>query len=978
MAEIIKNFIHIIKSFIATLDPDLVTGIKGSLIASLIFLLIAFFFKELKRFFNSLFAHIFNLLRTRKSKIESIQIEGATIINKPFVARTVSFGKKQKFQAEDFYLAKQYEYCQWYGILKKWDIERGAYKKIIEEIKDSFTDEYRQPKIIALIHGRGGSGKSTLMRRLAIDCVTEDFCVLWINDKEITKFYENGISQLNKYSEIKFLVFIEDWYRIKQNTENANEIINSICYYSNVRVIIGDRTIDSSVSKEHIFNPDENIIELSVRENKNTIDKIIEKVPQWKLTAEMLLTKDNDYNSTLYLILWVIARTYKVKNKFTSENKIKSEGIIGHFQTIVESDLKAIAKHYSGLAKMLYYWGSIYSEKKKYIGFEVFIKLANFFSIEAYDSKYAFASNEIKPILDIYINKTIGLVKSAGQLPLIAFNHDILTDEGLSKAQISGWYKFDDSIKLQMLPIIINNGDDYSSSNYFNYTLSTINKEKFSNNERLGYLKTLFEKGNRENYLKWIFDKTLEINETEKTKFAIEILNDFIKYEYAIDLICNCLNQVKSTSAGHNAASYILSQKEFWKLPHQIVSIAMKTSKNENEKEDAALKILSQKEFWKLLPYQIVTTAMQILKNEKELEKAANNILMQEEFWKIYDSIVVIAMKISKNENEKEDAALKILSQKEFWKLPFEMVTSAMKILKNEEIKIKVASDILSQPNFFYLNHSIVVTAMKISKNVEEKENAALEIISQKDFFKLPKEIVVTSMKILKNDTVRKKAATDILSQPDFFILDKDIVSLALKISKDNNKAIYFLEKWEKSDWYIVFQSLHCFSGITIRPQIVLDIIETIINSYSKGSLHFFRYSQLLKIPFFGVPIWEFECDRIINNYKRISTSLINSVLISHRSHPDKIKYLCTTILRLWRNEIITQIRQLNGEKHYGDNIKIALGHPDLKIIAKRTAQEIQTYESAKPGSIPMYLLEIVHYIIIDKKYPEWILQSDN
>ena len=74
MAEIIKKFIQIIKSFIATLDPDLITGIKGSLIASLIFILIAFFFKELKRFFISLFALIFNLLRTRKSKIKAIQI----------------------------------------------------------------------------------------------------------------------------------------------------------------------------------------------------------------------------------------------------------------------------------------------------------------------------------------------------------------------------------------------------------------------------------------------------------------------------------------------------------------------------------------------------------------------------------------------------------------------------------------------------------------------------------------------------------------------------------------------------------------------------------------------------------------------------------------------------------------------------------------------------------------------------------------
>ena len=395
----------------------------------------------------------------------------------------------------------------WYGILNNWDIERDAYKRIREEVKDSFTDEFRQARIVALILGRGGTGKSTLMRRLAIDSVKEKFCVLWISDKEITKFYEKGISQLSNYSNTSFLILIEDWYRIRENTENAKEIINNICNYPNVRVVLGDRTIDKSISKEHIFNPDVNIIELLVSENKNTIEKILTKVPHWQKTAKTLLTKDNDYNSTLYLILWVIARTYQEESNGTNENKIKKEGLAGHFQTIVESDLKAISKHYSGLAKVLSYWGSAYSERKMHIGFDMFIKLADLFKKEEENSsQLAFASKEIRPVLDIYINKAKGMLKAAEELPVVAFNHDVLADEGLSKIQMDGWLRFDDTIKLQMLPVAVNQGDDFSASIFLNYTIHTLSPESISNDEKLKYIKILFEKGNRGSYLNMLFN----------------------------------------------------------------------------------------------------------------------------------------------------------------------------------------------------------------------------------------------------------------------------------------------------------------------------------------------------------------------------------------------------------------------------------------------------------------------------------------
>jgi len=105
---------------------------------------------------------------------------------------------------------------------------------------------------------------------------------------------------------------------------------------------------------------------------------------------------------------------------------------------------------------------------------------------------------------------------------------------------------------------------------------------------------------------------------------------------------------------------------------------------------------------------------------------------------------------------------------------------------------------------------------------------------------------------------------------------------------------------------------------------------------------------------------------------------LINCVLFSHRTHPNKIKNICKTILTKWKTEIVKPINQIYGPPHYGDNIKIAMGHPNLKILAKKTAKEFLTLESESPGNIKEYLLEISHKIIRDEKYPEWNINNED
>src|SRR6185503_1655503 len=328
-------------------------------------------------------ASTFNFLQflnDNKSKIENISIAGAELIDSAFIERKTLIGSEDIYTKEGFYLAKQASDCQWIGIIKGWGVLRRGYDTIKSEVTDSFkiVNKNREPKIIARLIGRGGTGKSTLLRQLAIDLAKGVFAVIWVNNKQIDDFVDQGIKQFGHYPHKMFLVIIEDWYQIKKN---RSEVINNLCNYSNIRIIIGDRDTDNSISREHFYEPEKNLFKLdvSIEENQETIDKILGNIKAWKPVANELLKSDKDYKSSLYLILWTIGRAYQLKSKTELTGKFSHGSLVGHFQSIVESDLRAIEKEFPGYAKAVYYWAMVYKTNKIYIGFDSFEKIANSF-----------------------------------------------------------------------------------------------------------------------------------------------------------------------------------------------------------------------------------------------------------------------------------------------------------------------------------------------------------------------------------------------------------------------------------------------------------------------------------------------------------------------------------------------------------------------------------------------------------------------
>jgi thymidylate kinase len=834
-------------------------------------------------FINASTGQFLQFLQDNKSKIKNILITGAKIIDKNFIEEVKKVGTIRNFQPADFYLAKQTAECQWYGIIedgekKAWDVDRKIYPKLKAEVIKAFKDEYREPKIIARLLGRGGSGKSTLLRRLAVDLKEEDFDVVWVNDKEFTEFCDKGKNDFSNYPENKFLVIIEDWYRIKQSKkDNSADIINSLCNYNNVRIVIGDRTIDNSIAKGNLYTTDEDEFKLTVDENKKTIPKILYKISDWKRVADILLKNKSDFNSSLYLILFTIGRKFQELGR-KSISTIDTKSIEGHFQDIVTSDLRAIAIHFPGYAKAIYYWAKVYATNKIYIGFDVFEKIAKEFNEQNDFTPYDLLPYETKSIVDIYINKSQSHIKSAKDLQLIAFNHDILAEDGLAKVehQILGstWHPFGDDIKIKLLDLIIAEGDAFSISSFIFYCLLTF--EKVTKEQKLNYITAQYEKGNRGSYLNHLFYKNEIVNDKEKKEYARKFITEFIEHqEYFHSTISLSLHEVQNTLEGIPFATQLLERFKTEKLDHQIICNCLINLKDKKDKDGNEIGI----------PF--ATQLLEKFKTEK---------------------------------------------------LSFEVICNCLINLKDK--KDKDGNEI-----------GIPFATQLLERFIEKKD-------------------------------------------VQHAIICNCLINLKDKKDKDGNEigipfATYILKNkdWKKDNWSIIYHSLGCFSHDSNLPEFVVKIVDAIIdenfkkNNRRKGS--YFRYKNLMQIPFHQISSWENSNRMNINHWRNRPRNLITNTIRGNIDTPIAILKMCEDILQNWKTEIRMKILiNKKDEIHFGDHIKLALGHPELKNIASKTAVEIVKAKEIKMVTIPDYLFEIAEKIVNKNIYPEWKLndndESDN
>lgn len=499
-----------------------------------------------------------NQAKTKQSdnfvRTEKLQIPGTTIIDKEFVK---NISENNQYTPEQFYTAMHHEESQWYGVISDYDIPRNTMsKKTGVSIEDVFKTIFNesQPiteKVSLILCGTGGVGKSTLLRKWAVNlCDESKFIVLWITSFE--QFLKQGLSIIEQKSDSNFLVIIHDWDHLvlEDPKTTVRKFLEHISHVKNIRIIIGDRVPTGKVYED--YQADRNaIFELNSSENQKIIQEISQKCPQWKKTIDQLSKNPKSYSSSLYLTLFIIARLNDEGMNYTTR---KPEDL---FIRIIRSDLQIIAEKYIGLSKAVFYWGCAYAKYKVSISYRTFLKIAMHYQKDA----------SITDNFDSLNRNTVTHKKLAGLISddkgLLKFHHDVLADVGLRQVELKELGEFDDDIKLDLLNLVIDLEDDKYASSFlvkiFNYDIQlsyrkilrkmvenngvkeleakdhldlTCKYEEplFSNDEKLKYIEKLICKGNQEEqYMICLVHILIDLELDLLVAFARKILDNDIR-----------------------------------------------------------------------------------------------------------------------------------------------------------------------------------------------------------------------------------------------------------------------------------------------------------------------------------------------------------------------------------------------------------------------------------------------------------------
>ena len=573
-------------------------------------------------------------------KTKTLEISGATIINEEFIDDI----KKREFSMAEFYTAKQNENCQWYGILNSFDIIRKDYNKIKDIVIKSFKEQ--SSGISSIIYGSGGCGKSTLLRRLAVELsqeqvqksLQEKIKIVWLNDNGFEDFYSKGLSILEQNYSITFLVIIEDWYRITEHDKEISyKFLKKADSLANMRIVIGDRIVEKKCKDLFEGEP----ILLSPDENKSIITIIIENNKEWKWIANQLFADENNYQCSLFLLLFIMA--YASQNKNTQFDFAKPKKA---FVDIIENDLKVIAnaddKKYKGLAKALYYWACIYEKHRNFITYDTFLAIADHYNENKLISKYFSRWKMKDPVLDklkIYINKSHNIGKYDNK-NFIQFNHDILADEGLSKID----YGFKDSVKIDLLEVITDFGDDSSASSFLK--IMVLNEEQILNDreEKLLLIDKLIKKKNQNPIYTYIIIK-LKLNDDEIKKYAHKLLA--IK-NYAYIFWNYYLRRIKDDRLTNDRFKNILINSKLTDYNIEFIKVLLIHFRDENFVKEISKVILNDD--WNQNHHTIIYTCLDILKDGKLKQDFSNKILNQKNWKGLNSNIISNCLKYANEE----------------------------------------------------------------------------------------------------------------------------------------------------------------------------------------------------------------------------------------------------------------------------------------------------------------------------------------
>lgn len=710
-------------------------------------------------------------------KNKAFQIPGATIIDEAFIENV----RKVKFSIVDFYTAKQYKDCQFWGILNNLDVERENYSEIKSKVLDNFNGG-KNHKICGVLYGDAGTGKSIILRRLAFDLhKTDTMKIVWLNVGYVEDFIEEGFKIIEneiEKSDKTFLIIIEDWNTVfygdrileKRFLEKADKI-------DNIRVIIGDRYRTGKIYLEYL-NIQSNTFELKTSENKKIISKIVERIPLWKNNFNHLF-ENNNADTSLFLLLFVLARLQD--NSALLEVDLSEPETV--FSNIIKDDLKFIANHSEGLAKGLYYWSCIYKKYKLNITYDSFLIISDFYNNDKKVSlrkRFCDFQNEspLSQKLRKYLNKKDVTIFYEKQKNLISFNHDLFADIGLSNCPMETWETFNSVIEKEIVEVLIDNGDALSSSNLLGKYILESNKNYKNSQILVEFFKKSLLKGN---------DHFYYIRNFLDTSIGVALLTEeFVEKVWQAGNYSTIFWSYILENGTKKNTDYwinkILATESLDKFPSfWIIHDVVHQYSTEEIISKFVVSVLKE-EKWNIIPPKIVFYCFQksedkILKQDY-LSRNSNDIKWLEKFSTSIDRL---------NNDEQIVSILSdfALSQTDWEKYKDDDISFYLRESKNKKIKKIFVKNILGNPNWWNISPVIVIECVKQVEKKDEKQKTIKSIL--KYWESAPSSIIIGCIEECLDENINESIFNKVLNVENWKKNDAYFVRFCLNKTKDED-----------------------------------------------------------------------------------------------------------------------------------------------------------------------------------------------
>lgn len=248
------------------------------------------------------------LVKTIDSQEEPLP-SGVYWINNNFIDSYNGDLQGISFTPEEFYSFQRH--VTWYGVIHEWDAPRSIFPFLFESVtaKEALASVPR-----AIIKGSGGSGKSILLRRLAIELHKHNHKILFIEEPRPIEGLD--INRIIAKSSSSVYLLIDE-------IENMNECEAIVLHRQlqkrkDIRFIACGRSIPRPFRA--ILKNDESIFDTENQSDiKNILKKIATVIPDWALSAN-LLAETSPYNTRLVSLLLIL-----VKNAATRASKADME-----------------------------------------------------------------------------------------------------------------------------------------------------------------------------------------------------------------------------------------------------------------------------------------------------------------------------------------------------------------------------------------------------------------------------------------------------------------------------------------------------------------------------------------------------------------------------------------------------------------------------------------------------------------------------